>query len=70
MNVPFSNPLWLCNASNLRQIANEFSNSPLREAVRSRAQSVDLATLNSQTFGEMIQEVFSVSKNTNLIHSV
>lgn len=57
----FSNPLWLCNATNLRQLANEFSNSPLRIQVRNQAQSVDLATLNAQTFGEMIQEVFSVS---------
>jgi len=58
-NVPFSNPLWLCNAANLRQIANEFSHSPLREEVRRRAQSVDLLTLNSHTFSEMIQEIFS-----------
>jgi len=58
-NVPFSNPLWLCNANNLRQIANEFSHSPLRDEVRRRAQRVDILTLNSQTFSEMIQEMFS-----------
>jgi len=58
-NVRFSNPLWLCNATNLRQIANEFSHSPLRNLVRMRAQSVDLLSLNSQNFSEMIQEVFS-----------
>ena len=65
-NVRFSNPLWLCNATNLRQIANEFSHSPLRNLVRMRAQSVDLLSLNSQNFSEMIQEVFSVSRWNHL----
>lgn len=60
-NLEFSNPLWLCNASNLRQLANEFSQSPLRQQVRSRAQSVNLTTLNSANFSEMIQEIFQVS---------
>ncbi|EFX86309.1 hypothetical protein DAPPUDRAFT_313331 [Daphnia pulex] len=58
-NIQFSNPLWICNASNLRQLANEFSQSPLRNEVRLRAQSVDLTTLNGQNFSEMIQEIFS-----------
>ncbi|XP_032795741.2 uncharacterized protein LOC116932114 isoform X1 [Daphnia magna] len=57
--IQFSNPLWVCNASSLRQLANEFSLSPLRNEVCYRAQSVDLTTLNGQNFSEMIQEVFS-----------
>lgn len=62
-NIHFTNPLWLCNASSLRQLANEFSSSPLRAQVRSRAQSINLTTLNAQNFGEMIQEIFSVCSN-------
>ncbi|XP_057364542.1 uncharacterized protein LOC130685277 [Daphnia carinata] len=58
-DIQFSNPLWVCNASSLRQLANEFSLSPLRNEVRYRAQNVDLTTLNAQNFSEMIQEVFS-----------
>ena len=57
----FTNPLWLCTATNLRGLANEFANSPLRQEVRLRAQTVDIATLNAHSFSEMIQEVFSVS---------
>ena len=51
----------MCSAASLRRLANEFSNSPLRQELRARAQTVNLATLTSTNFSEMIQQVFQVA---------
>jgi hypothetical protein len=55
---PPQNPVWRAAGRDLKMLADQFAQSREREAVRRRAESVDVTSLDMQQFMELLKELF------------